>query len=101
MNRSCLSSFLQCPHSFDGAFRLEGGIPASAIRRGDWKLIERLENGRSELFNLSTDIGEQNDVAGQHQELVADMRDSLHQWYESVDAKLLRRKGNGPEPWRP
>lgn len=53
--------------------------PASAIRKGDWKLIEFFEDGRTELYNLSTDIGESENLAGTvpgkarelHQELIA------------------------------
>ena len=79
----------------------QGGIPGGVIRQGDLKLVERYEDGRVHLYNLQEDIGEQNDLAAKHPEKVKAMRADLHQWYQKVDAKFLRAKKNGPEPWRP
>ncbi len=79
----------------------QGGFPGGAIRTGDWKLIERFEDGRAHLYNLASDPGERSDVAEQQPERVEQMRAKLHSWYESVDAKFLRAKDDGPEPWRP
>ncbi len=79
----------------------QGGFPGGAIRMGDWKLIERFEDGRVHLYNLRLDIGEREDLAFAYPDRVEQMRAKLHAWYKEVDAKFLRRKGNGPEPWRP
>jgi arylsulfatase A-like enzyme len=79
----------------------QGGFPGGAIRMGDWKLIERFEDGRVHLYNLRLDIGEREDLAFAYPERVDQMRARLHAWYEEVDAKFLERKGDGPEPWRP
>jgi arylsulfatase A-like enzyme len=79
----------------------QGGFPGAAIRVGDYKLIERFEDGRVHLFNLKDDLGERNDVAAAMPERVDDMRRRLHAWYEEVDAKFLEAKQGGPEPWRP
>lgn len=79
----------------------QGGIPGGAIREGDYKLIERYEDGRVHLYNLKDDIGEQRDLATQQPERVSEMLARLHDWYRDVDAKFLQRKGAGPEPWRP
>ena len=79
----------------------QGGIPGGAIREGDYKLFERYEDGRVHLYNLKDDIGEQNDLAAQQPERAARMRARLHAWYQTVDAQLLQKKGDGPEPWRP
>ncbi|HID21752.1 MAG TPA: sulfatase, partial [Planctomycetaceae bacterium] len=35
----------------------QGGFPGGAVRIGDWKLIERYEDGRVHLFHLKDDIG--------------------------------------------
>jgi len=78
----------------------QGGFPSGAIRMGDWKLIERYEDGRAHLYNLASDIGERNDVAGLNKDRVRTMRAKLHAWYEDVDAKFLQPK-NGETPWRP
>jgi len=45
-----------------------------AIRKGDWKLVKHaLLPGSTELFDLSTDIGETKNVALMHPEIVADL----------------------------
>lgn len=77
----------------------QGGFPGGAIRQGDWKLIERFEDGRVQLYNLSNDLSEQTDLADQQPQRVAEMRQHLHNWYRDVDAKFLRAKPGGPEPW--
>ncbi len=80
----------------------QGGFPASAIRMGDWKLIERLEDGRVHLYNLADDLGERVDLADKHPERVDNMREKLHAWYSDVDAKFLSPKSpGGPRPWLP
>ena len=69
---------------------------------GDWKLIERFEDGKVHLYDLSKDIGERNDVAAKHPDRVTAMRKKLHAWYEETDAKFLQPKSpDGPRPWRP
>jgi len=79
----------------------QGGIPGGAIRVGEWKLIERFEDGRAHLYNLQEDIGERTDLAAKMPEKVGKMRNRLHAWYKEVDAKFLQPKDGGPEPWRP
>ena len=79
----------------------QGGFPGGAMRRGDWKFIERLEDGQTHLFNLKEDIGEKHDLAKEHPERVAEMRKKLHDWYKAVDAKFLSAKPGGPEPFQP
>jgi len=78
----------------------QGGFPSGAIRMGDYKLLERYEDGRAYLYNLRADIGEQHDLASQMPKHAAKLRERLHQWYKSVDAKFLREK-QGAQPWRP
>jgi arylsulfatase A-like enzyme len=79
----------------------QGGFPGGAIRVGDYKLLERFEDGRVHLYNLNEDLSERNDLATEMPERVADLRSRLHAWYKEVDAKFLRAKQGGPEPWRP
>ena len=79
----------------------QGGMPGGAIRTGDFKLVERYEDGQVHLYNLKDDIGEQNDLRDQHPDRVKEMRANLHRWYKETGAKFLRKNGNGPEPWRP
>ena len=79
----------------------QGGFPGGAIRMGNLKLVERFEDGKVHLYDLSKDIGERNDVAAKHPDKVKAMRKKLHAWYKEVDAKFLQAKGAGPKPWRP
>jgi arylsulfatase A-like enzyme len=49
-----------------------------AIRKGNWKLVKiALLPGKTELFDLSKDPGEQNDVADQFPEIAADLEARL------------------------
>ncbi len=80
----------------------QGGFPGAAIRKGDWKLLERFEDGRVHLYNLKQDVGERNDLAEKHPDKVAALRKELHAWYRDVHARFLRPKTPaGPKPWRP
>lgn len=79
----------------------QGGFPGGAIRVGDYKLLERFEDGRVHLYNLKDDIAERDDLAMQMPDRATQMRKSLHAWYKEVDAKFLRAKEGGPEPWQP
>lgn len=79
----------------------QGGFPGGAVRMGNYKLIERYEDGRVHLYNLADDPGERDDLAEQLPGKVRSMRERLHAWYGEVGAKFLQPKPNGPEPWRP
>jgi len=78
----------------------QGGFPASAIRQGDYKLIQRLEDGRVHLYNLKTDIGERNDLAEAMPEKVAELQKLLFAWYKETGARFLEPKEDRT-PWRP
>lgn len=56
----------------------------SAIREGDWKLVYRMHDFKLELYNLREDIGEHNDVAAEHKDIVdklaKDLGDKLRGW---------------------
>ena len=79
----------------------QGGFPGGAIRMGDYKLVERYEDGRVHLYNIQADIGERVDLADAQPDRVTKMRAMLHAWYEEVDAKFLEPKEGSGEPWRP
>ena len=80
----------------------QGGFPGGAIRVGDYKLIERFEDGRVHLYHIQNDIGEREDLAAKFPERVESMRKQLHNWYAEVDAKFLEpREDAGLKPWRP
>jgi arylsulfatase A len=72
----------------------QGGKPGSAIRSGDWKLIEFLEDNRTELYNLAQDVGEKSDLAGQLPDQAAALRRKLIDWRRSVNAQMMRPNPN-------
>jgi len=69
-----------------------GSGPCSSVRVGDWKLIEWLEDGGVELFNLATDLSEKHDLAAQHPDRVQQMRERLHVWRKKTGANMPRSK---------
>jgi len=66
----------------------QGGEPATMMRSANWKLIHYWEDGRDELYNLSTDEGEHHDVASANPAIVAEMRPKMNQWLDEVGARL-------------
>ncbi|MCW5555676.1 MAG: sulfatase [Verrucomicrobiae bacterium] len=62
--------------------------PVSAIRAGDWKLLEYFEDHRVELYHLQDDPGETRDLAGQQPTRAAQLRDQLDAWRSAVGAKV-------------
>ena len=68
-----------------------GDFPGSAVRAGDYKLIEFFEDGRLELYNLRQDIEERNNVAQWHPALTRNLHRMLVEWRESVHARIPAR----------
>lgn len=66
--------------------------PAWAIRRGDWKLMQVVEQGPPLLFNLAADPSESKDVIGQHPEIAEQMRRTWVEWFQI---------GGTPIAWKP
>jgi arylsulfatase A-like enzyme len=64
------------------------GKPASAVRRGDFKLIEFHEDGHAELYHLKEDIGEQKDLSAAMPEKTRELRALLRQWLAGVNARM-------------
>ena len=62
--------------------------PVSAIRSGDWKLLEYFEDKHVELYQLAHDIGEKQDLSKVRPEVARRLRDRLHMWRRDVDAQL-------------
>ncbi len=71
------------PHYHPG-----GATPYSAVREGDWRLVEFFEDNHVELYNLKNDIGEATDLASKMPEKTAALRQKLHDWRAHVGAQL-------------
>jgi arylsulfatase A len=62
--------------------------PGSAVRAGDWKLLEYLEDGHLELYNLRDDLSEKTDLAAQMPDKAASLLQQLHHWRTQVSAAM-------------
>jgi arylsulfatase A-like enzyme len=80
LNRDAL--YFHYPHYYPTT------TPVSAIRSGDWKLLEYLEDGRRELYNLKDDPGEQTDLAHRMPDKAALLLKQLHHWRTEVNAAI-------------
>jgi hypothetical protein len=56
---------------------------------GDWKLIEYFRTGEVELYNLSSDPGEKNDLSGSEPGKAAELRKRLGDWRGTVLSPVL------------
>ena len=73
--------FWHYPHYHGSAW-----TPGAAIRKGSWKLIEFHEKGISELYNLSDDLSEKNNLIMENPEKAAELSSRLHELLNSVNA---------------
>src|SRR5699024_5060476 len=65
-----------------------GQSPCSAIRKGDWKLIQFYRDNHVELYNLRIDIGERHDLAKKYPQRVAQMLNKLNQWKKQTNDEI-------------
>jgi arylsulfatase A-like enzyme len=69
----------------------QGGSPGSAIRVGNWKLIRWYEDNHVELYDLSQDVEEKNNLADTEPDKVQELQEKLNVWLEEVKAKMPTR----------
>lgn len=67
----------------------------SAIRKGDWKLVYNMRNGRKELYNLKDDIGETTDVSAQNKIKVSELVNLLGSQLKKWNAPMPVNKSTG------
>lgn len=73
--------------------------PSSAIREGDYKLIEFFEDGgRHELYNLRDDPGERTDLARRDPERARTLTATLHAWQRETAAAIPRDANPAYDP---
>lgn len=81
--------FWHFPH-----YNNQGGRPGGAMREGAWKLIEYYDAPAApELYLLTTDKGEKNNLAAQQPDRVKAMRAALADWRRNIGAQA-----NTPNP---
>jgi arylsulfatase A len=64
--------------------------PSSAIRSGDFKLIEFYEDGHAGLYNLTRDISETADLLSTMPAVAQSLRQNLRAWLASIGAQMPR-----------
>ena len=71
------------------------GIGAcSAIRKGDWKLIYYHNFENFELFNITDDISEENNLAEKNPDQLRDLAGELTRYLKEVNAQMPQHKEN-------
>tara|TARA_B100000953_G_scaffold298844_1_gene296876 strand:+ start:1808 stop:3226 length:1419 start_codon:yes stop_codon:yes gene_type:complete len=63
--------------------------PGSAIRHGDWKLVQHFESNTVELYDLKNDIGEMNDLSSKFPEKTQDLLNRLNNLREETNANIV------------
>jgi len=66
-----------------------GGQRQKAVRSGEWKLV--LDGTHQLVFNVRSDPGERNDLAGQRQDVARRLRGLLRDWEADIDAEAETR----------
>nr|WKN39246.1 arylsulfatase [Tunicatimonas sp. TK19036] len=56
-----------------------------AIRRGEWKLVAKSQEGAWELYNMERDRSETNNVAAEHPDLVKELSTLWQQWADRAN----------------
>ena len=74
--------FWHLPH-----YTNQGSKPSGAVRRGNWKWVEDYEMQTGELFDLSSDPSEQNNLAKTQTEIALQMHQLLVGWKSSIAAQ--------------
>jgi arylsulfatase A-like enzyme len=77
----------------------QGGAPGSAIREGDWKLIEFHVDGRRELFHLRDDPGEQRNLIELRPNVAKKLWARLDAWRKETGAVMPSRNPNADPSW--
>ena len=69
-------------------YHTEGATPYSAIREGDWKLINVLESNTFELYNLKNDIGESIELSTKYPKKADKLKKDLQDWRNKIGAQM-------------
>jgi arylsulfatase A-like enzyme len=69
----------------------QGGEPSSVIRVGNWKLIHYYEDGREELYNLNSDLGETTDLLAKNRKIASKLHNQLFEYLSDVGAKFPKK----------
>ncbi|MFP6739883.1 MAG: sulfatase-like hydrolase/transferase [Planctomycetota bacterium] len=66
------------------SFYGDNDLPDLAVREGNWKLLCEYDGSEPELYDLSRDRGEKENLAGKHPEIVGRLSKKLIAWHKSM-----------------
>ena len=78
-------------------YNFSDAVPAGAIRNGNYKLIEFFGDNHIELYDLSVDIGELNNLDSEMPERAAELKKRLYEWRSDIGARMPK---NWDEDWK-
>jgi arylsulfatase A-like enzyme len=67
----------------------QGTQPGSAVRLGNFKLIDNFETGMQELYDLGKDLSETNDISASNPDKTRELFDLLKEWRKATGAKPM------------
>lgn len=85
--------FWHFPHTYDQ-------FPYSSVRKGDWKLIYRHLDQSLELYNISRDISEANNLAAEEVQIIEELAELLSNFLRETEAGMpILSKTNKAVPY--
>ena len=55
-----------------------------AVRKNNWKLLKLIKNNKIELYDLSNDLQEKNEVSALHPDLVEELLNDIEKWKKDI-----------------
>ncbi len=82
-----------------GAAPETGKYSVCSVRNTRWHVVSGAKGGvkKWELYDVRADIGEQNDVAAQHPDVVRYLDAAYEKWWASVQPQLINENATGPK----
>ncbi len=77
----------------------QGGEPGSAIREGDWKLIEFYHHPRRELYNLAKDPAEKSNLIAREPAVAKRLAAKLRAWLKETGAVMPSKNPKADPAW--
>jgi arylsulfatase A-like enzyme len=75
--------------------------PVSVVQAGRWKLMEFLEDGRLELYDLESDLGETRNRAADMPDMTRRLHERLVAWRREVGAQMPTLNADSAQPVDP
>lgn len=82
--------FWHHPHFRDNA----PSLPASVVRKGNYKLIRHYDSGSTKLFDLANDPSGKQDLSQKKPEMTKELNVLLDAWLHDVDAVIPQKNSN-------